>query len=89
MAFRKSRKLRRNLRRKSRRNYRGGDLTDADYLALKQSITTGSMVPDGLGYLKRQKIINRLVAEDRVHPTTAAREVDNLINRITFDIRGY
>jgi hypothetical protein len=35
MAFRKSRKLRRNLRRKSRRNYKGGELLDADKLTIK------------------------------------------------------
>ena len=88
MAFRKSRRLRRNLRKKSRRNYRGGGLTNEDKIALRQSIVNNTMFPGGLGYIKRQKIINRLVAEEGFHPTTAAIEVDDAIKSISFNILG-
>ena len=46
------------------------------------------MFPGGLGYIKRQKIINRLVAEEGFHPTTAAIEVDDAIKSISFNILG-
>jgi hypothetical protein len=44
MAFRKSRKLRRNLRRKSRRNYRGGaPLSDEQIKELKDAVLTNDI----------------------------------------------
>jgi len=46
------------------------------------------MFPGGIGYVKRQKIINRLVANDGFQRTAAEREVADLISRIIFDIRG-